>query len=1264
MPMSWIDSYVIATEGLGLLCGPPRACTTQIKLDALRLIPTHGSLLTDSMIDATRWVLSGDASCCAAQLVLNSVYAGSTGKAVSTTTTTAERFSGDFTFRPSNWPSTEGEGFVFFFHKNTAYPLSSGQGYGFEDSNLGTTAGHEGYGVLFMPMPKDGDWDCWNLKLIRDSAANVLAMSESCHYTTASIPGSYDARVDVVDNRLILYFRGYSVLDVTLPFDRTYDGIGFSAASTGSLATTIESLRVTGRPVVDVIPESSPYPPRAPWPLPDSVGNPAPRVNLSWVGGDANGDQVEYEVTFGEKGQTPSPRCDGLKTSSVVPACEIFDLVEGKEYCATVSRKGMADGLAWCFRADRAPYPAQLPSPSSGATGTGYTVNLDWTSGGDPDGQALTHTMLYGTTNPPVAPACVVSEQGVGTTACLVGGLTPYTTYYWQVLSSDGILSTAGPVWSFQTGSNLPPWAPSSPSPYEGHQRAAIAPLLTWAGGDTNIENPTYTVKLGATNPPSETICVVQKPSYDLDAGDVGSCLAPLLTVASVYYWQVTASDGQSTTAGPVWSFRTNTPPTPARNPNPSDGQQRVSVYAELAWLRGTDADGDSLIDTVYMKEGWSGSWTATCVTSGTQTCRPTLKQDTWYYWYVATSDGYESASSNQWSFRTCPPELTFHFCNAQKYQPSGPVPAHGSKQVSPYLAELSWAHKSGIKYTVFFDSVPSPMKVLCLNVPEASCELPRLEFGQTYYWRVDASAHTRSSCCGSINYYSDLRSGPEWAFKTAQYVLTVPSPADGELAVDPYRVRLSWTAPTVPDTETFTVRLDMSTSPTQVACANESSEFCQTFFHLHFGVQYFWQVTAHLPSGDVVGPVWSFRTATCSGAWCPTPFELATLDYYDDASRQACRDQPGVCEAAEDQGLDAPVDAWPGPTDPSEFESLFAPQLGVEHGQGDPGCPEPETNDACSVVFLHGWASDGVETASYESYAELASLFEAKGYIVHKLDYYGGACARTDWPNRLDDTAVYHGLHHKRYANEHEIENDGCDGTGASHNLNTDYRHLAYHVAWFIYDEFSQGGKAVDVVAHSMGGLMIRYAMGATERGEEDWPPYLFIENVVTVASPHGGTKPACGGFWDSKAHWKGYQASQFCRGSEVAKDMMANMRHPNGRQGNTFVRTYWMTMGSDHDWAVIPTSRSVEMDADYKIIHFNDYDRFGNTRPGREECQGDPEYGHSDLHQDFEEVPGDRCIAWMYTGHASYNKDWQAWPWWDKAMRPAPDMYKHSVI
>jgi hypothetical protein len=67
--------------------------------------------------------------------------------------------------------------------------------------------------------------------------------------------------------------------------------------------------------------------------------------------------------------------------------------------------------------------------------------------------------------------------------------------------------------------------------------------------------------------------------------------------------------------------------------------------------------------------------------------------------------------------------------------------------------------------------------------------------------------------------------------------------------------------------------------------------------------------------------------------------------------------------------------------------------------------------------------------------------------------------------------------------------------------------KELGREFAWEIYNKHSRFGRSVDVVGHSMGGLIARAALTGTQRNLSDWPPYIFVEDVVTLATPHGGT-------------------------------------------------------------------------------------------------------------------------------------------------------------
>ncbi|HEV2377261.1 MAG TPA: hypothetical protein VGS19_34495 [Streptosporangiaceae bacterium] len=60
--------------------------------------------------------------------------------------------------------------------------------------------------------------------------------------------------------------------------------------------------------------------------------------------------------------------------------------------------------------------------------------------------------------------------------------------------------------------------------------------------------------------------------------------------------------------------------------------------------------------------------------------------------------------------------------------------------------------------------------------------------------------------------------------------------------------------------------------------------------------------------------------------------------------------------------------------------------------------------------------------------------------------------------------------------------------------------------LAWYVWERYSQYGQPVNVLAHSMGGLLIRDALGQVSRHAQDFPPELFVARVVTVATPHGG--------------------------------------------------------------------------------------------------------------------------------------------------------------
>jgi hypothetical protein len=108
------------------------------------------------------------------------------------------------------------------------------------------------------------------------------------------------------------------------------------------------------------------------------------------------------------------------------------------------------------------------------------------------------------------------------------------------------------------------------------------------------------------------------------------------------------------------------------------------------------------------------------------------------------------------------------------------------------------------------------------------------------------------------------------------------------------------------------------------------------------------------------------------------------------------------------------------------------------------------------------------------------------------------------------------------------------CDGTFQSKNgdfgtLNDPIEHLGCLLAWYIYDTYTSAGQPVYILAHSMGGLIARAAIGESGSARAGFPPAkLDVRKVVTLGTPHGGL-------------WGFYlnQAQQFYPGAAEIEDM-----------------------------------------------------------------------------------------------------------------------------
>jgi len=141
-----------------------------------------------------------------------------------------------------------------------------------------------------------------------------------------------------------------------------------------------------------------------------------------------------------------------------------------------------------------APAAPSQPVPASGSSGVTVFVDMQWTC----NEENLTYDVYFGTENPP--PLVVVNQSG---TIFEPDRLLLNTTYYWQIVARNSNQeSTTGPIWSFMTAVDQPPFRPrvlDGPTNAGIHiplEFATVAPdpegddvYYQWDWGDGNISD-------------------------------------------------------------------------------------------------------------------------------------------------------------------------------------------------------------------------------------------------------------------------------------------------------------------------------------------------------------------------------------------------------------------------------------------------------------------------------------------------------------------------------------------------------------------------------------------------------------------------------------------------------------------------------------------------------------------------------------------------------------------------------------------------------
>lgn len=303
--------------------------------------------------------------------------------------------------------------------------------------------------------------------------------------------------------------------------------------------------------------------------------------------------------------------------------------------------------------------------------------------------------------------------------------------------------------------------------------------------------------------------------------------------------------------------------------------------------------------------------------------------------------------------------------------------------------------------------------------------------------------------------------------------------------------------------------------------------------------------------------------------------------------------------------------------------------------------------NNGVGIEIGSGWIGFSRITANPQACAPAAPT-RADGvdepvYFVHGLSnpldngwncnsYWGNAEVRyatLGWTAPLRTIGYYSG-------------DSNCDVVVTNGTTNLPIENVARSFAWWVYQHHSQFGQGVQVVGHSLGGIIVRAAITGVEQGSVNglsgFPPYLYIENVATLESPHQGGLLAA--FCPSRGYT---QCEEIAPNSTFLKSLGWN---PQSKYG-----TDWTLISTEDDDMVGPFSgiaTNSTMAGYMQVGHIVRYDagQFGA-----------PDLVHGTVHMN---------VLWNTgsTGYSLWHGEAGQWSTWGTAAEaagdtPGPDLY-----
>lgn len=191
-------------------------------------------------------------------------------------------------------------------------------------------------------------------------------------------------------------------------------------------------------------------------------------------------------------------------------------------------------------------------------------------------------------------------------------------------------------------------------------------------------------------------------------------------------------------------------------------------------------------------------------------------------------------------------------------------------------------------------------------------------------------------------------------------------------------------------------------------------------------------------------------------------------------------------------------------------------------------------------VLLVHGWSvtQSGYDCSNY--FSDIISALKTQGFSgpFVTVGYYKG------------DTNCTVNLQQ----------------TDSSLTDNSPWKSIAAVFSRYVNQTYTSTGQVIDVLGHSMGGLIIRGAVQGSAEQQAGFAP-MMIEDAATIATPHAGTS-----------------STLFCSSTQCAA-MARN--HPDiawlAKNGNpqSLIATDWTVTGSSTD-EVVGLSSALNMNLD----------------------------------------------------------------------------------